>query len=111
MHAKARHQRWFPAWEGFPAAAGPIGWLAGKMARAPGRRSTREGRGPPSLRAHSSPPPLDQPTTRTTEMSDNEIQAKLDQRPQIVNTVPISTEDALADVGKLKGKVVLVTGE
>ena len=44
-------------------------------------------------------------------MSDNEIHAKLDQRPDIVNTVPVSTEDALADVGKLKGKVVLVTGK
>ena len=44
-------------------------------------------------------------------MSDPEVQAKLHQRPEIVNTVPVSTEKALADVGKLKGKVVLVTGQ
>ncbi len=44
-------------------------------------------------------------------MSDNQIQAQLDQRPNIVDTVAVSTEDALADVEKLKGKVVLVTGE
>jgi len=44
-------------------------------------------------------------------MSDTEFQTTLDQRPQIANTTAVSTEEALAELGKLKGKVVLVTGK
>jgi hypothetical protein len=44
-------------------------------------------------------------------MLDNTASLKLDQRPSIVGTDPVATEEALADVHKLMGKVVLVTGE
>ena len=44
-------------------------------------------------------------------MSDTEFQTTFDQRPQIANTTAVSTEEALAELGKLKGKVVLVTGK
>lgn len=54
---------------------------------------------------------INQPATESNTMSDTEFQTTLDQRPQIANTTAVSTEEALAELGKLKGKVVLVTGK
>ncbi len=44
-------------------------------------------------------------------MSDDKTTLTLDQRPPIEGAAPVATEEALANVHKLKGKVALVTGE
>ena len=44
-------------------------------------------------------------------MTNDTATSQLDQRPPIGGTEPVSTHEALANVHKLKGKVVLVTGE
>lgn len=47
----------------------------------------------------------------THTMSATQVSVQLDQRPPIVGTEAVSTQEALADLHKLKGKVVLVTGQ